>query len=263
MTPRSRRVVLLERLKAAMGRLRNAPERTYRSFAEAARAGGYDADLLTRFRVERAKLNMNAISAEHLPPGYLMLYAAAHILPGRVRVTDFGGACGEWGYALERDARRQIDYVVVENASLVRSCSADPFFAWARFVSTPPDETDVFVTSGALQYVEDPYGVLRHAFSRATTAVILARNSFSESDVFRVHTSRLGDNGFGPVVPDGFDRDARVSYPHRTVSMSRVIGLATGWRCVFDVESASGVLPYRDRVFGRDLMFLRERSSSG
>ncbi len=236
--------------------LSRASERLCASFLDAARGGQYGDEILTRFRVERAKLNVHSTSAAHLPPGYLMLFAAAHMAPAPVRIVDFGGACGEWGYALRRDSERDIDYVVVETPEMVERCSADPFFSWARFAVAMPDEMDVFVSSGALQYVEDPYAVLRHAFARATAAVVLARNSFSEPEIFRLHGSRLGDNGFGPALPEGFDGTARVSYPHRTVSLEKVKEAAKGWRCALDVECASGVLPYRGRVFGRDLLFV-------
>jgi putative methyltransferase (TIGR04325 family) len=233
-------------------------ERLYPSFAEAARHGAYDAELLTRFRVDRAKLNVESISGRRMPPGYLMLFAAVHRAPAPARVVDFGGACGEWGFALRRDANRELDYTVVENEALVARCTADPFFAWARFLSRLPERMDVFLSSGALQYVDDPYRVLEHAFATATTAVVLSRNSFSERELFRVHRSRLGDNGFGAVLPAGFDPDVEVRYPHRTISLRRVHELARGWRCAFEIEEASGVLPYRSEVFGRDLLFLRE-----
>jgi hypothetical protein len=245
-------------VRAAGSLLRGgAGARLYPSFEAASRDGAYDSELLTRFRVERAKLNVGSISAAHLPPGYALLFAAVHLAPAPVRVTDFGGACGEWGYALGRDARREIDYTVVENPALAAACARDPVFGWARYTASLPDRCDVFLSSGALQYVADPYAILARALAQATTAVVLARNSFSDREIFRVHRSRLGDNGFGERTPPGFDLDAPVRYPHRTLLLDRVLGMAAGWRCLFALESPSGVLPYRGRVFGRDLLFVR------
>lgn len=238
--------------------------RLYPTWEDAARAasertGGYDSELLSRFRVERGKLNAASATFADLPPGFALLFAAAHVADGTVRVTDYGGACGEWGVALRRDVRRALDYVVVENEALAAACAREGTFGWARFVSEPPPTCDVFVCSGTLQYLQDPYAVVERAFSTTASAVVLARNAFADGEIFRVHRSRLGDNGFGPRIPRGFDVDAEVLYPHRTIRLARVLEAATvkGWRCVLSLDSPSGVLPYRDAVVGRDLLFVR------
>lgn len=245
----------------ALGALlrRDSFARLYPSFAEAGRGGAYDEALLTRFRVERARLNLEAIEPSDLPPGFALLFAAAHLGPGPVRVTDVGGACGEWGHALRRDARRSIEYTVAENGALAEACAGDPFFTWARFTDAAPASCDVFVSSGTLQYLEEPYALLEFAFSSATLAVVLARNGFADREIFRVHRSRLRDNGLGPRLPVGYDLDAEIRYAHRTISYDRVMAAATarGWRLALSLECASGVLPYRGQVWGRDLLFLR------
>jgi putative methyltransferase (TIGR04325 family) len=240
--------------------------RLFPTFAAAAREGAYDSHLLTRFRLERARLNVPSISAAHLPPGYALLFAAAHLpVVGPVRVTDLGGACGEWGFALGRDARREIAYTVVENPALAAACAREPAFTWARFTAELPAECDVLVSSGTLQYLEEPYEVLAGAFATARVAVVLARNGFADRELFRVHRSRLGDNGFGAQVPAGFDLEAEVRYAHRTISLDRVLAVAAagGWRCLLSLESPSGVLPYRGQVFGRDLLFVRADARGG
>ncbi len=235
----------------------------YPSFAEAARACPrlYEDAELTRFRVERAKLNMADVSGARLPPGYALLVAATHMASSPAPlIVDFGGACGEWGHALAKDARRSFEYVVVETPALVERCTEDASFSRVRFAAEIPPTLDVFVSSGTLQFLADPYAPLEIAFSRARDAVVLARNCFSERKLFRVHRSRLGDNGSGARLPPSFDPEAQVSYPSQTVSYARVTELASagGWRCLLCVDSASGAIPYRDEVFGRDLLFVRK-----
>lgn len=238
---------------------RSAPAKLHATWSDAAREGAYDAEVLTRFRFERARLNAASVTAADLPPGFALLFAAVHLGTGHVRVTDFGGACGEWAVALRRDVRRTLEYTVVENGALVDACAREPAFGWARFARDEPPGCDVFLSSGTLQYLDDPYALVDRAFSTAKGAVVLARNSFADQELFRVHRSRLGDNGFGSRLPEGFDLDLEVRYPHRTISLERVLaaGAAHGWRCALSLESPSGVLPYRRAVFGRDLLFLR------
>jgi putative methyltransferase (TIGR04325 family) len=233
--------------------------RRYPSFADATRDGSYAGEILTRFRVERARLNVPSITAADLPPGYALLFAAVHLCAGSVRVTDLGGACGEWGFALRRDARREVVYTVVENQALAAACAAQPGFDWARFTDAVPASCDVFVTSGTLQYLDEPYAVLERAFSIAEVAVVLARNGFCDRELFRLHRSRLRDNGFGSRLPAGFDLDAEIRYAHRTLSLARVeeVARACGWRQLLALDSSSGVLPWRGRVFGRDLLYVR------
>jgi putative methyltransferase (TIGR04325 family) len=174
-------------------------------------------------------------------------------------VVDLGGACGEWGLVLQKSSRRPVDYCVVESPDLAGRLAADPFFDWFRCVTEIPSGFDVFLSSGTLQYLDDPYGPLEVAFERAREFVVLARNGFCDREVFRVHRSRLGDNGAGAELPPGFDPDLPVAYPHRTVSRERILAMAerAGWRLLERRASASGVLPWRGRVFGEDLLFGR------
>jgi putative methyltransferase (TIGR04325 family) len=244
----------------ALRRLRGP--RTYRSFAEAASHSGgrYHSETLSRFRVERARLNLESLSALSLPPAYAFLLVAVHVArAGEPRIVDLGGSCGEWGYLLRAHARRPFRYQVVEEAGLARRCSADPAFDWATWSEEMPADVDIFVCSGTLQYLPDPYGTARAAFAAAREFVVLGRNSFCEAPLFRVQRTRLKDNGSGDVLPEGFDAEAEVAYPHQVVSLLRIVDLAAraGWRLKLQAESDGGVLPYRGLVFGRDLLFER------
>jgi putative methyltransferase (TIGR04325 family) len=247
---------------AAVALLKRRRYKRYRSFAEAAEHSPsvYDSETLTRFRVAKAKLNLSQIGAESLGQGYSLLLAAVGMTEhAKVSVCDFGGACGEWGYALQRDVTsKQCDLTVVETESLARACEADPFFDWARWTAELPEAFDIFFASGALQYVTDPYAVLEQAFKRAKNFVVLTRTTFAAQESFRVQRSALGNNGFGALIPEGFEPSTLVYYPHRAVSLQSVLELAASLK--WKVKLQSDDPPNHDLgddVFERGFVFAR------
>jgi hypothetical protein len=126
-----------------------------------------------------------------------------------------------------------------------------------NFENTVPPVCDIFFSSGTLQFLEHPMEVLASGFASAQHAVVLARNSFCDEELFRVQRTRLFMNGSGPVPPGYVD--ANVTYPHRTINEGTVKELAGqhGFRCVTRIEEDSGVLPYLGKVYGKQLVFTR------
>jgi len=126
-----------------------------------------------------------------------------------------------------------------------------------QFTKSIPEECDIFYTSGTLQYVSDPMDLFEAGVKSARHAVILARNSFCKNEIFRVQTSRLFDNGSGPI-PNGFV-DRAITYPHRTINEDsvRLIAERHGFKCQQRHEASSGVLRHNDEVYGVDLVFTR------
>lgn len=126
------------------------------------------------------------------------------------------------------------------------------------FLDEMPDEFDVFYSSGTLQYLGNPDEVWRKALSRTLRYAYLARNAFSRRKRFTVQTSRLFDNGAGPV-PEGFE-DMPIFYPHQTLSEPTVIKIAdkAGFDLVARVKDRnSGVTGTSGKVYGADLLFKR------
>lgn len=225
--------------------------RRYPSWESAkAAAGDYGAEQLNRFRLAR--------SAGRHPDGSMLrsnaLALVMEMLGGRDRmVTDFGGATGDFGQEF-LSAFPRSHYTVVEHPALI---SLIPANSRICFTSEIPAACDVFFSSGTLQYVDNPAAVLEAGFASALRAVVLARNSFSDVELFRVQRSRLFENGAGPI-PGGF-ADRVISYPHRTINENDVHAIATahGFRPVASIVEHDGVLPYRRQVYGRQLVFLR------
>jgi putative methyltransferase (TIGR04325 family) len=215
--------------------------------AARARAGVYEADLVNRFRVERSRLR----SADGTMLRGSVLGLVARLFPSRpLVVTDFGGATGDLGLEF-LDAFPGSTYHVVENGTLVammRDASE------VNFTTEVPGSCDIFFTSGTLQYVDEPMEVLRRGFDSASSAVILTRNSFSETEKFRVQQSWLFENGTGPI-PEGF-ANRRISYPHRTIRESEVLAIAgsADWECVARLEETGS----SRGAYAKQLVFLRK-----
>lgn len=218
--------------------------------AAQAAAGAYDDGLLSRFRVARSTRHSALGSALDTPlPLVVRALNRADLV-----VTDFGGSCGELG----RDFIARwpgAAYTVVETGAMVRAIAgaSEP----VRHVTEIPESCDIFYSGGTLQYVDDPLAIMAQAFRTARRAVVLTRNSFCTTQLFRVQKSRMFENGGGPI-PSGF-KDQDVSYPHRTIRESDIQGMASarGFVCVARLEESSGVYRYQGKVYGRQLVFVK------
>ncbi|MBA2587873.1 MAG: hypothetical protein H0U98_04520 [Alphaproteobacteria bacterium] len=175
------------------------------------------------------------------------------MLPAPLDIVDFGGATGEVGAAL-RACGYEARYTVVENPTLVAIMVGK---GEASFTAAIPPACDVFFTSGTLQCVGDPYGVLEQGFAAARSAVVLKRNNFSERDIFRVHRSMLFENGSGEIPPHF--ANIELTYPFRTVreSLIREIAAKKGFRMFSRTPEDDGVPIPGDGVYGAQLTFLR------
>jgi putative methyltransferase (TIGR04325 family) len=158
-----------------------------------------------------------------------LLYLTALILgKSDVSVVDFGGSTGDLGTDF-LTAFPDATYTVVENPTMVALMKGR---GPVGFECAPPAQYDVFFSSSTLQCVENPLEILSAAFTSARHAVVLARNSFADEDIYRVQRTRLFRNGSGPI-PDGYKNRA-IRYPHRTIRETAVIEIARrhDFRCV-------------------------------
>jgi putative methyltransferase (TIGR04325 family) len=169
--------------------------RRYGSWREAVAAAktDYEDAHLVHFRVERTRTNLNRdIRCE-------ILHLCTALLGSNIEITDLGGATGYHGATLCREYP-DIKYTIVETPSMVEY--AQPLHPNLKFQASIPKQCDMFFTSCALPYVEDPIGMLREGFSSARKIAVLARNCFCDEEIFRVQTSNLFANGAGPLPPD-------------------------------------------------------------
>lgn len=237
---------------AAVSHWRNR-EKTYWSWARASAAadGDYSGGDLTAFRVERSRQILGREELFVEPSSELL--SAMNFATGRF--VDFGGSAGELCTVLQRRFPTWSFAVVETTAMASASQNLRPSIS---FLDEMPEEFDVFYSSGTLQYLGNPEELWRKALSRTTRHAYLARNAFSRRKRFTVQTSRLFDNGAGPV-PDGVE-DMPIFYPHQTISQSAVIKIAdkAGFDLVAHVNDRNGgVIGTSGKVYGADLLFKR------
>lgn len=232
---------------------KQAGERLYPSWEAACEASEtlYDARLVNEFRVARAMHNRH-VGWRLTDRSVLTLVSA--ICGSGTSITDFGGATGEYYDAIQ-PLIPSVSYTVVENPTLVSLMAAAG--APVHFSAEIPSECDVFFSSGTLQCIKDPYLLFARACTSARRAIVLIRNSFCDEDIFRVQISRLFDNG-GGAVPPGF-RDQHIRYPHRTIREKLIHAIAEehGFALACRLDDVDGVLPYRNKVYGAQLAFVK------
>lgn len=212
----------------------------------------YSSTLVNKFRADRHR---NSSPSSELAFNSFLLPLIDKIT--RAQITDFGGATGRLGQSILL-LRPDVSYVVVENNTLVDLMAnlSNPVF----FSTELPPQCDVFFTSGTLQFLDDPLSILKRGFNSARIAVILARNCFCDEDIFRVQHSPLFANGDGPI-PAGY-KNTWISYPHRTIKERDAMTIAeqSGFKLVAKFPDDSGVLLYKNKVYGNKLVFMRSKN---
>lgn len=228
-------------------------EKLYWSWARASAAakGDYSAGDLTAFRVERSRqiIGREEEFVNPSPELLSMMRSASGLF------VDFGGSAGEVCAVLQRKFPAW-SFTVVETGAMASAARA--LRPSISFLDEMPDQFDCFYSSGTLQYLDNPEDVWRQALSRTARFAYLARNAFSRRKRFTVQTSRLFDNGAGPV-PEGFD-DMPISYPHQTLSEAKLINIAdkAGFDLALRVAGRNGgVTGTSGKVYGADLLFRR------
>lgn len=222
---------------------------------------GYMSQTLNLFRIERFKLNAQVIKPDHLPLGFEYLMIA--LLKSKKEnplVVDFGGALGECAYLLRTLLARKFRYCIVENETLIEHVTQDEFFKFADFRKDIPNDCDIFYSSGTLQSIENPYKIVELAFEKAEDCVIFSRNCFSSRVEYRVQYSYLFENGFGDLLPNGYDYRRIYKYPHQTIIENNLLEIATAkqWKCFLSKPSYNGVLKANSNMYDKDLFFIKK-----
>ena len=236
-------------------RLASRPVPTWRD-AIAKSGNDYAMESLNAFRVERAILNRQNRGA---PPDNFLTLVALLADRDQLSICDFGGATGELGEAI-LSRLPDVKYTVVENARLALLAKKKLSTA-VQFATTIPATCNIFFSSGTLQYIERPLEIWREALASAQFACILTRNSFSEQPIIRVQRSNLFDNGYG-AIPAGY-RNRKIFYPHQTISEQALTEVAKtyGFSLALRLAQNDGVLPYRNKVYGAQLVFIKKSTA--
>ena len=211
-------------------------EPLYASYADALAAchGGYEDTQLIRTVYEKTRIYRDRLASQE--PRVCDLNAL-RILGGLrlavtkpdVTVLDFGGACGAHYFlasALLGD-RVRFRWHVIETAPMVAVAQglADghvQFFESVLQATAGLETIDVVFSSGALQYVPDPYATLTELTQCGATALFLTRLGLTRQQTacITMQTSTLSTNGPG-ALPKGMP-EGPVQYPLVIPSQEKV-----------------------------------------
>lgn len=234
---------------------------TFSSYGQAARACGeanYEESALLRVIRRKTELYRETLlSPQHrIALGELQLVSAIGLnrRDERVRVVDFGGACGAHFFALKSIVgdRVQFDYRVVETRGMVNEAKGLEndelkFFESLQQAKAGLNGVDIVFSSGTLQCVPDPYKTLEDLVACKARFLILARIGMTNGarDVIVIHKSTLATNGPGPL-PKGV-QDAPVKYPFTFPVREKLESIITQhYRFRFRLMDPSGVFPVND-----------------
>jgi len=213
----------------------------YASYAAAFAAchGGYEDAQLMRTVYEKTRLYRDRLAAQ--TPRVCDLSAlrtlgglSLAITKRDVNVLDFGGACGAHYFLASAvlGDRVRFRWHILETAPMaaVAQGLADGhvhFFDSLPRATEALEPIDVVFSSGALQYVPDPYATLSALTQCGAAALFLTRLGLTRQSaaVITIQTSTLRTNGPGPL-PAGMP-DGPVTYPIVFPSQEQVEAIIT------------------------------------
>lgn len=153
---------------------------------------------------------------------------------GSVSLLDFGGACGTHYFSTRKflppDLR--FKWIVIEakrmvQAAKLKKLSGNELFFMDNInkVIESDSKIDLVYTSGAIQYVDEPYDCLKKLLKVGATYILFERMilGFSDNDVISIQKSLLSANGPGRL-PDGY-QDKFVAYPRTVMSYQKFINV--------------------------------------
>jgi putative methyltransferase (TIGR04325 family) len=193
--------------------------------AKAACQGGYEDAQLIRTVYEKTRLYRDRLASQaprvcDLSALRLLGGLSLAVTKRDVTVLDFGGACGAHYFLASAvlGDRVRFRWHVIETASMaaVAQGLADDhveFFASVPQATAGLETIDVVFSSGALQYVPDPYATLTALTQCGAAALFLTRVGLTrqQAEVITIQTSSLRTNGPG-ALPEGMP-DGPVTYP--------------------------------------------------
>ncbi|WP_409602001.1 methyltransferase, TIGR04325 family [Brevundimonas sp.] len=184
-----------------------------------------------------------------------------------LRVLDFGGAFGTAYHMVRHALPGDYQWAVVETPTFARLGvtedhpglrlfdSIDDAVAWLG-------DVDLLYSSGAIQYLPDPLGTLDRLLEVRPACTAWLRTAFStESEVVVLQSSRLADNGPGPL-PAQF-KDAEVHYPRTYLPLAAFLQrFQPRYRLIIEYGDGTPTLTVggQNLVVGQNYLFVRQGS---
>ncbi len=238
-------------------------------YCESKTPSAYQSELLCKYRFDKLKnyiknkgLIFNTCSIN------ILLISIAYFLKhnqGKTpNIIDFGGACGENILSLNPIFGDQIfkSSWVLETPAQVEESTRWDFVENIKFSSDINQilgnhQIDIFFSSCAINYIEEPYKLLSLVERHKVPLVCLTRNNFSLNPKPFIQVSKLSDNGFGDHLENY--GNPNIWYPSQTINEKEIknIFLKGNYELIIDQSiNKTGVLD-KKLNYCKDLLFRR------
>jgi putative methyltransferase (TIGR04325 family) len=190
---------------------------------------GYENDELVNVVCEKTRrfrdrvYSQNSLVIDFTSTRSLLALQIASKGKKKLRVIDFGGACGTHYFVAKAFFRNSVEFewTVVETRAMAGKGRAleDDELRFSDSLSEATQslqEIDLVYSSGALQYVPSPLETLHNLLDCNAEYLFLTRLALIDdadelSSITTIQTSRLSENGPGPL-PEGM-KDGAAKYP--------------------------------------------------
>ena len=178
-------------------------------------------------------------------------------------ILDFGGACGVHYFEMRRFLSKDISlkWIVLETDQMVKSSIDSGLHSDELvFVTSIEDikwEIDFVHSSGALQYVPNPYEFTEMLVNLNANVLFVNRMMFNEvdRDFVTIQNSMLSANGPGKLPANYTDRN--ISYPHTTMSYQKFNSMSPNYDLEWIFKESSGSYQINDeKIIGRGLLYV-------
>lgn len=167
--------------------------------------------------------------------------AAAEIADRPFTVLDFGGGCGFHYFRVAATIRMPFRWAIVETPTMAAratrlSQGRFEVFTDVAAAAAALGRIDLVHVSSSLQYVPDPLAALRTlAALRGRYFALLRFPAWGKPQLVGLQTSRLADNGIGPMPPEIPDR--LVAYPVTFTNFDDVMQILSGYEVAMAMQS--------------------------
>jgi putative methyltransferase (TIGR04325 family) len=181
-----------------------------------------------------------------------------------ITILDFGGACGIHYYETRSLVPDNVllKWYVVETPQMVQSAKSrglnNSDLIFVHSTDEIERKIDFMYSSGALQYVPEPYIETMQLLDTGADIILLNRMMFNKSnrDTVTIQKSSFLENGPG-ALPKGYS-NRTVSYPHTTMSFEKFNSTITnrGYELELAFDETSGTLSMsNNQIFGKGLLY--------
>jgi len=227
----------------------------------------YEADFLSKYRFEKLQAYLKKVNYLDSPYANMLMHSTILFFKQNQKrvpnVVDFGGACGESLIFLSSIFGEEIfkNSWIIESPSHVEISKRYDFSKNINFSSDlegvlKNHKIDIFFSSGSIQYIKDPYKLLKIVGQNKIPIICLTRNNFSLNPSAFIQLSKLSDNGTGFHLDNYKDRT--ILYPATSISEKKVeeIFVSRNYQIILKKKGIQTCVLDEKNCYSNDLCFL-------